>query len=93
LNRILELPLFLRIPVCAIALSAIVVIFASKTFPTVPILVIFAWAIAVIAGVGVLLIAYFVVVAGWNTWSLDHGAAEAQWLCVDGESSESSSVD
>jgi hypothetical protein len=93
LNRILELPLFLRIPVCAIALTAIAIVFASKIFPAVSMLIIFAWVIAAIAAAGVLLIAYFVVIAGWNTWSLDHSAAEAQWLCVDGESSGSSSVD
>jgi hypothetical protein len=87
LNRLLDLPLFLRIPVCAVALSAIIIVCASKTFPAAPMLVIFAWVIAAIAFAGALLIAYFVVVAGWNTWSFDHDTTEAQWLCLDGESS------
>lgn len=87
MNRLLELPLFVRIVACVIALSAIMVLLACKIFPGIPLLVAFAWVIGVIAVAGVLLIVYFVVIAGWNTWSLDHGMTDTQWLWFDGEPS------
>jgi hypothetical protein len=87
LNRILNLPLFIRIPVCAVALAVIVLLFASRIFPGVPLVVLFALGIGAVAVAGVFLIAYFVVVAGWNTWSLDHGVTDTQWLRFDGEPS------
>lgn len=79
------MPLFVRIAACVIALSALAVLFASKTFPAVPLLVIFAWVVGAVAVAGVLLIGYFVIVAGWNTWTLDHGVTDTQWLWFDGE--------
>jgi hypothetical protein len=85
-NRLPELPLSIRIPVCAVALAAILILFASRTFPEVPLLAVFAWAVGAVAIAGALYIAYFVLVAGWHTWSADHAAADSCLLRFDNES-------
>lgn len=85
MNRLPELPLSIRLSVCAIALVAIATLFASRTFPGVPPLAVFAWTIGAVAIAGALYIAYFVLVAGWHTWSTDHASADAQWLRFDSE--------
>lgn len=41
-NRLPELPLSIRLPVCVIALAAIGMLFASRTFPELPLLAVFA---------------------------------------------------
>lgn len=84
-NRLPELPLSIRLPVCATALAAILILFASRTFPDVPLLAVFAWAVGAVAIAGALYIAYFVLVAGWHTWSTDHAAADSRWLRFDSE--------
>lgn|GEM_PF-4115768 len=85
MDRFHQLPAFTRAVIATVLVAVAGYGVAVAFFPAAPFALVLACIIAAIAFGGLLVVLYFVVVAGWNTWGHDPAAIENSWLASDTE--------